>query len=129
MCEENSVAIMVVSEINLLYSKADHVQFWAQIESNCELRGITKKKIPFRSFKANSRGGPGIIISPPAVNPYDTLRDKLIARTFISQRNKLSHHWGEQTIAIFTPSATLSRRKNRRHLSATRFPSAPASYF
>lgn len=80
---------MAVSEINLWYNEEDPVLFFVQIKSGCELKGITSQRRKFHLAVSNltRKAAQEVreIISPPAVNPYDTLRDKLIARTSISQ--------------------------------------------
>ncbi|CAE1311552.1 unnamed protein product [Acanthosepion pharaonis] len=95
MDEEKTAAVSAVNTVSLAYFKADPALFFAQLESECELRGITSQKTKFNlavsklPLEAVQEVGE-IIISPLKDKPYYKLKEELVRRTSMSRQKKLS---------------------------------------
>ncbi|CAE1275403.1 unnamed protein product [Acanthosepion pharaonis] len=107
MDEEKTAAVSAVNTVSLAYFKADPALFFAQLESECELRGITSQKTKFNL--AVSKLPLEIIISPPKDKPYYKLKEELIRRTSMSRQKKLSQLLHEEQLGDSKPSQFLRR--------------------
>ena len=73
----------------LLYCRQDPALFFAQLDSECEIRGISNQKQKFHLAVSKLPHEAmlevrEIIFSRPKEKPYTRLRDKLIKRTLTS---------------------------------------------
>ncbi|CAE1264217.1 unnamed protein product [Acanthosepion pharaonis] len=114
MDEEKTAAVSAVNTVSLAYFKADPALFFAQLESECELRGITSQKtkfnlavskLPLEAVQAVRE----IIISPPKDKPYYKLKEELVRRTSVSRQKKLSQLLHEEQLGDSKPSQFLRR--------------------
>ena len=91
--EYKTEAIRVLTSVCLQYCRQDPALFFAQLELEFEMRGISNQKqnyhlaaskLPYKAMLEVRE----IIFSPPKEKPYTRLRDELIRRTLMSQQKK-----------------------------------------
>ena len=91
--EDKTEAIRALTSAGLQYCRQDTALFFAQLESECEIRGISNQnkkyhlavsKLPHEAMLELRE----IIFSPTKEKTYTSLRDKLIKRTSTSQQKK-----------------------------------------
>ncbi|CAE1296072.1 unnamed protein product [Acanthosepion pharaonis] len=139
MDEEKTAAVSAVNTVSLAYFKVDPALFFAQLESECELRGITSQKTKFNLAVSKLpleavQEVREIIISPPKDKPYYKLKEELVRRTSMSRQKKLSHLLHEEQLGDSKPSQFLRRLQHLagesnedgiiRHIFLQRLPSA-----
>lgn len=114
MDEEKTAAVSAVNTVSLAYFKADPALFFAQLESECELRGITSQKTKFNLAVSKLpleavQEVREIIICPPKDKPYYKLKEELVRRTSMSRQKKLSQLLHEEQLGDSKPSQFLRR--------------------
>ncbi|CAE1258975.1 unnamed protein product [Acanthosepion pharaonis] len=133
---KKTAAVSTVNTVSVAYFKADPALFFAQLESECELRGITSQKTKFNlavsKLPLEAVQVREIIISPPKDKPYYKLKEELVRRTSVSRQKKLSQLLHEEQLGDSKPSQFLRRLQHLagesnedgiiRHIFLQRFP-------
>ena len=91
---------------------ADPLVWFAQIESQFATRGITSQRTKYEYVVASlsqdiAMEVRDILISPPAVQPFSTLKDKLLLRTTVSEQRRLQTLLTTVELGDRTPSQLL----------------------
>ena len=97
-----------------------HAQLWfAQVEAQFLLRGISAQRTKFDHVVAAlapevATEVRDIILNPPASDPYDELRKKLIQRTSQSERRRLQQLLNNHDFGDLTPTRLLRKLQQLR---------------
>ena len=91
---------------------ADPLVWFAQIESQFATRGITSQRTKYEYVVASlsqdiAMEVRDILISPPAVQPFSTLKEKLLLRTTVSEQRRLQTLLTTMELGDRTPSQLL----------------------
>ena len=89
--EDKTEAIKTLSTACIHYCREDSVLFFAQLVSECEIRGVSSQQAKFhlavfRLPLEEMLGVWEIIFPPPKEKPYTKLKDEPIKRTSMSRK-------------------------------------------
>ena len=110
-----TAAFMNAVSIKLQPFLKDHPELWfTQVENQFQARGIVADDTKY--WHVSSSLSPDVALevwdiigSPPAVNKYQALKDALIARTAISERDKIQQLLSTETLGDQRPSNMLRK--------------------
>lgn len=96
---------------------ADPQLWFAQIESQFALRRITDQQTRFHHVvsalsSADAAEVRDIILAPPTLTPYDTLKAELVRRTSLSEQRRLQQLLTTEELGDKTPSQLLRRMRH-----------------